>query len=137
MKTKLLFAISILFLIASCSKKSEKEPYSIFKDAEFKTIEDEKINVELNSSRIIFIHSGYKLSSPKYSIQINNETPYEISDSSFVKSESHGWNGEEGLSFEKISISLTFNSPFFSIGDQLKLMSQHSEVDETLILEVK
>lgn len=137
MKIHFLVIASILFFMVGCSKTTEKIPYSIFKDANLKTIEGGKMNVALDSSYSIYIHSGYTSSLPQYFIQINNDAPYEVSDSSFVKSESHGWNGEENLNFEKISISFTFKSSFFSVGDQLKLTSRHPEVDETLILEVK
>ena len=137
MKFNIALIISILFLITSCNKSEERNPYSTFQDSDYKKMEQSSIDIELNSTHSIYIHSGYELSKPKYYFQINDETPYEITDSSFVNKKVHGWNGQERLDFEKMKFDLNFDPQTFSVGDNLKLTSIHSGIEEAFVFKVK
>jgi hypothetical protein len=131
----MLISAVILFLLTSCNK--DLLPYSIFKNSNYKTIEQSSILINLNSSYSIVIKTGYESSTPRYLLQKNNSSPYDISDSSIVSTETHGWNGQEQLNFETIRINLEFDTNNFAIGDKLKIISRHSGIEEFKTIEIE
>lgn len=134
-RIKITYLFCLMLFVGACSKK--QDPYSIFKSSNYSTIEKNKIKVDLASSYSLVVEVGYEFFEPLYLIQRNSESPYNISDSSFVSKEIHGWNGEKGLDFETVKIDLVFDSLSYTIGDEIKIISRHSGMEKfkTIVIE--
>lgn len=132
--TSFLFAVLTLLLV-SCKK--EREPYVIFKNSDYKELKTKTVEVDQGAHYYLVIENGYKMGSPSYAIQKNNEPEQIISDSTMVSIEKHGWNGQQGLVFQIVRIHLDFSSNLYNAGDRLTVYSRHGNLGESVVFVVK
>lgn len=134
MNFKSLFILTVLIFFASCDKE-RKTAYSAFKTSDYKSI-DKVVTVNLDEHYELVIESGFNTTSPNYYSQTNNTSPKMIEQTMILK-EKHGWNGKENLRFENVRISLDFASTTFNSGDDLRIISRHSGLEESILFEIK
>lgn len=134
MNFKIILILVSIIIFTSCDK--EKKPaYSRFKTSNYKWM-DKIIPVNLDENHQFVIESGFNTASPNYYSQINSTTPQMIKKNLILK-EKHGWNGNENLDFERVRISLDFKSTIFNSGDDLRIISRHSGLEESILFTIK
>ena len=132
--TLFLFAFSVL-LFTACTK--ETQPYVVFKNSEYKELKQHSVDVQVGDHYYLIVENGYKAGTPNISIQKNNNPEQDISDSSVVKIETHGWNGQQQLTFNVLRVHLDFNANEYNSGDQLTLFSRHGSVGESVVFNIQ
>ncbi len=117
MKTKLLILIVLGLAFVSQSCNNDDDPYIIIKDSNTEIISQDTIEVESQSVQELLIEAGYKVSSPSYLRQINNNDLIDISDSSDVDVYRHG---SSGINFENVKLTTNISDMDLTKGSIIK-----------------
>ncbi|MEM8523792.1 MAG: hypothetical protein AAGG68_04070 [Bacteroidota bacterium] len=133
-----LFLVIILaFTFLSCDKEVATNPYSIFQDTSYQEFQNNSIEVDISAYYELVIQSGFNEARPRYLLQKDQAVPQDLSETDQVKIEKHGWNGKQGLKFERARIHFDFKEEEYQAGEELKLIVRHSGLEEVQILKVK
>ena len=111
----------------SCRKKQNS--YIIFHNSNYNEINDDDVEVDLNSNFDLIINTGFpqKNNRPNYFMKINQNMEVLLDDSSqYYHRDSHGWNGPENLYIEQVRILLDFNEDEFNSGDTIQIICNNT-----------